>query len=94
MLYAFYCSDKPEAVGVRAANREAHIAFLGEFGDRVFAAGPLLSEDGSAMVGSLIIVECADMAAARDLAARDPYAKAGLFSSVTIKPWRKVLPRS
>jgi len=94
MLYAFYCSDKPEAVGVRAANRDAHIAFLGELGDRVFAAGPLLSEDGSAMVGSLIIVECADMAAARSLAARDPYAKAGLFSSVTIKPWRKVLPKS
>jgi hypothetical protein len=94
MLYAFYCSDKPEAVGVRAANREAHIGFLGELGERVFAAGPLLSEDGTAMVGSLIIVECADLVAARALAARDPYAKAGLFSSVTIKPWRKVLPKS
>jgi uncharacterized protein YciI len=94
MLYTFYCSDKPEAAGVRTANREAHLAFLSQLGDRLFAAGPLLSEDGSAMLGSLIIVECEDMAGARVLAARDPYAKAGLFSSVAIKPWRKVLPKS
>jgi len=94
MLHTLYCSDKPEAVGVRAANREAHLAFLSELGDRLFMAGPLLSEDGSAMVGSLIVVDCEDMAAARALAARDPYAKAGLFSSVAIKPWRKVLPKS
>lgn len=93
MLYAFYCSDKPEAVGVRAANREAHIAFLNQLGERLFVAGPLLSDDGSAMVGSLIIVECEDMTAARAVAARDPYAVAGLFSSVVIKPWRKTLPK-
>jgi uncharacterized protein YciI len=93
MLYAFYCSDKPEAAGVRAANRDAHLAFLGGLGDRLFVAGPLLSDDGSAMVGSLLIIECDDLAAARALAARDPYAQAGLFSSVVIKPWRKTLPK-
>lgn len=94
MLYAFYCSDNPEAVGVRVANREAHLAFLNELGERLFLAGPFLSEDGSTMVGSLIIVECDDLADARRLAARDPYAKAGLFSGVAIKPWRKVFPKS
>jgi uncharacterized protein YciI len=94
MLYTFYCTDKPEAVGVRAAHRETHLAFLSELGDRLFLAGPLLGEDGSTMVGSLIIVDCPDVAAAHALAARDPYAKAGLFSSVAIKPWRKVLPKS
>ena len=94
MLYTFYCSDKPEATGVRVANREAHLAFLNGLGDRLLLAGPLLSEDGATVVGSLIIVECDDMAAARALAARDPYAKAGLFSSVAIKPWRKTLPKS
>jgi uncharacterized protein YciI len=93
MLYMFYCCDKPEAVGVRAANREAHLAFLSELGDRLFLAGPLLSDDSSAMVGSLIIVDCNDMATACTLAAADPYARAGLFTSVVIKPWRKVLPQ-
>lgn len=94
MLYTFYCTDKLEAVGVRAAHREAHLEFLSELGGRLFLAGPLLSEDGATMVDSLIIVDCEDMAAARTLAARDPYAKAGLFSSVAIKPWRKTLPKS
>jgi len=94
MLFAFNCSDKPEAVGVRAANREAHLAFLNGLSDRLFLAGPFLGEDGSTMVGTLLIIDCEDMAAARTLAASDPYAKAGLFSSVDIKPWRKTLPKS
>jgi len=93
MLFSFYCLDKPEAGAIRAANREAHLAFLGGLGDRLMLAGPLLSEDGTGMVGSLIVVECDDIAGARALAARDPYAKAGLFSSVSIRPWRKVLPK-
>lgn len=94
MLYAFYCVDKPEAVGVRAANRDAHLGFLGELGDRVFVAGPFLNDDHSAMTGSLLVIDCEDMAAARALAAEDPYAKAGLFARVDIRAWRKVLPKS
>lgn len=94
MLYVFHCTDNPSAKGVRAANRDAHLAFLGELGDRVFVAGPLLSDDHSEMVGSVLIIDCEDLAGARALAADDPYAKAGLFSRVDIKPWRKVLPKA
>ena len=94
MLFAFHCTDKPEAVGVRAANRDAHLAFLASLGDRIFAAGPYLSDDQSAMIGSLLLIECEDAAAAQALAAEDPYAKAGLFARVDIRPWRKVLPKS
>jgi len=36
MLYTFCCFDKPEAVGVRAANREAHLAFLSELATGCF----------------------------------------------------------
>lgn len=94
MLFAFHCADKPEAVGVRAANRDAHLAFLAELGDRIFAAGPFLNDDQTAMTGSLLIIECDDQAAAEALAAQDPYAKAGLFARVDIRPWRKVLPKA
>ena len=45
------------------------------------------------MVGSLLILDLADQAAADAFAAGDPYARAGLFESVTIHPWRKVLPK-
>lgn len=94
MLFVFHCTDKPEAVGVRAANRDAHLAFLGELGERLLAAGPFLSDDGASMTGSLLIIDCDDRAAAEALADEDPYAKAGLFARVDIRPWRKALPKA
>ena len=45
-----------------------------------------------AMIGSLLLMEFGTGAEAAAFAAGDPYGKAGLFRSVTITPWRKVLP--
>ena len=39
------------------------------------------------MNGSLIVVEAASLDAARTIAAGDPFAKAGIFASVEIRPW-------
>ena len=50
-----------------------------------------VTEDGAGMTGSLLIVEAADLAAAHAFAAGDPYAKAGLFESVAIRPWKWVI---
>ena len=87
MLYVISCTDKAGSGDIRAANRTAHLAYLESFGDKVFAAGPTSStEDASAMTGSLLIVEFDDSAAAERFTTDDPYAKAGLFESVTIKP--------
>lgn len=94
MLYMFHCTDKAGAAPVRADNRAAHLAYLEANADRIFVAGPLLSDDGQGMVGSLLIVECADEAAAKAFAADDPYAKAGLFQSVEIRAWRRVYPKA
>ncbi len=55
-------------------------------------AGPFLSEDGERPVGGLLIMEFDDQGQARAFAEGDPYAQAGLFESVTIRPFRKVLP--
>jgi uncharacterized protein len=54
-------------------------------------AGPTLAADGTTPTGSLIVLEAADLAAAEDAAAQDPYAAAGLFDRVTIEPFRLVL---
>jgi uncharacterized protein len=53
-------------------------------------AGPFLDEGGQ-MTGSLIVLEVEGLAAAKDWAAADPYAKAGLFDSVAITEWKKVI---
>ena len=43
------------------------------------------------MCGSLVILEVEDMAAAEGWAENDPYTKAGLFESVELIPWKKVI---
>jgi uncharacterized protein len=49
-------------------------------------ARPFLGPDGKPS-GSLLILATDDLEAAKALAAEDPYAKAGLFASVDIRPW-------
>lgn len=89
MFYALMAHDKPGALEVRKANRDAHLAYIKETGV-VTQAGPLLDAEGQ-MCGSLVILDVADQAAADGWAAGDPYAKAGLFENVTITPWNRVI---
>ena len=91
MQFAILCLDKPNAASVRAANRPAHLEYLKGFTKNVVVAGPLLTEDGAGMIGSLLMMEFAGRAEAERFAENDPYRKAGLFQSVTITPWRKTL---
>ncbi|KZY36712.1 hypothetical protein A3731_42955 [Roseovarius sp. HI0049] len=74
---------------IRTENREKHLAYIKETGV-VSQAGPLL-DDGGDMCGSLVILDVEDMAAAEGWAENDPYAKAGLFESVELIPWKKVI---
>jgi uncharacterized protein YciI len=89
MLIALIARDKPGALDVRMATREAHLAYVRETGV-VQQAGPLLDGEG-AMCGSLLILDVADMGAAEAWAKDDPYAKAGLFASVELIPWKRVI---
>jgi len=89
MLIALIARDKPGALQTRLDTREAHVAYLKSTGV-VSQAGPLLDSAG-AMIGSLVILDVADEQAARDWAASDPYALAGLFANVELIPWKKVI---
>ena len=89
MLIALIAKDKPNHLEVPTANRPAHVEYL-KSGDQVSQAGPLLSQDGH-MIGSLIILDVADIQSARDWVELDPYAKARLFQSVDLIPWNKVI---
>ncbi|MQQ08176.1 YciI family protein [Epibacterium sp. SM1979] len=89
MLVALIARDKPENLQVRLDNRDAHLAYIKETGV-VAQAGPLMDQDGK-MVGSLIILDVEDMAAAQAWADSDPYAKADLFETVDLITWKKVI---
>lgn len=89
MLYALIARDKPGALQTRLDNRAAHLAYIEDTGV-VAQAGPLL-DDQQQMIGSLLILDVADKAAAQTWADGDPYAKAGLFSGVELIAWKKVV---
>jgi uncharacterized protein len=88
MLFAFICKDKPDSLQVRLDTRPDHVAFLNKLNEAgtLKFAGPFLDTEGKPN-GTLAVIEAEDAAAAAALSAADPYAKAGLFEAVEIKPW-------
>ena len=87
MIYALICTDKPDSLAIRKANRPQHLAYLESLGETLVLAGPFTEPDGATMNGSLVVVEASSLDAARKIAAGDPFAKAGLFAHVDIRPW-------
>ncbi len=88
MLIALIARDKAGALQTRLDNRAAHLAYIDDTGV-VAQAGPLL--EGDAMIGSLVILDVENLAAAEAWAANDPYALAGLFDLVELISWKKVI---
>jgi len=86
MLYAFICTDKTDGLPIRKENRPEHLAYLKSLGDTLKFAGPFTAEDGETMTGSLVVVEADTLQEAKQIADGDPFAKAGLFASVEIRP--------
>ena len=86
MLYVITAIDKEGSLQLRMATREAHIAYIKETGV-VRLGGPFLNAQGE-MVGSMILIDVPDLAAARHWQTNDPYAKSGLFQSSELRPWR------
>jgi uncharacterized protein YciI len=87
MLFALICTDKPDSLELRQRLRPEHLKFLESLGNALKAAGPFTDDEGKP-TGSLVVIEAANRAAITEIAARDPYAVAGLFASVEIKPWK------
>ena len=90
MLYAIICHDKPGAIAIRKANRNAHLEHIRGTDGAIVQAGPLLDGKGQ-MCGSLIIFEAKDLDTVERWTEGDPYAHAGLFESVVIRPWNRVI---
>ena len=88
-LFVISYVDKPNSLALRMANREAHLAYAHDetMAAKVKLGGPYLDDKGD-MAGSLIILEAPDKAAAVAFTQNDPYVKAGLMSSIDVRPFR------
>ncbi len=99
MLYVIIGTDQEESLEARLKARPEHLERLKRLQDegRLLLAGPLPAidseEPGAAgFTGSLIVAEFPDLQAAKAWADRDPYTVTGVYASVTVAPFKKVLP--
>lgn len=99
MLYAIRGEDVPDSLDRRIAARPAHLARLTELqaNGRLILAGPFPAIDSTdpgpaGFSGSLIVAEFESLQAAQAWAEADPYVAAGVYASVSVNPFRKVLP--
>lgn len=99
MLYIIIGEDSKDSLSKRAANREAHLKRLHELKDqgRLVLAGPMPAVDAldpgpAGFTGSVIIAEFPSLAEAQAWAEAEPYLSGGVYTHVTVKPFKKVLP--
>jgi len=99
MWYVIEGTDRPDSLPDRLAARPAHLERLKalQAQGRLLLAGPLPAIDAedpgpAGFTGSLIVAEFPSATDARSWADADPYVAAGVYVSVRVSPFRKVLP--
>jgi len=99
MLYSIIGIDKDNSLADRLAARPDHVErlqLLKQQG-RLILAGPNPAIDSpdpgqAGFSGSLIVAEFDSLEQAQAWADEDPYLKTGVYQSVTVKPFNKILP--
>ena len=99
MLYAIMGEDAPGSLARRQKVRPAHLQRVEQLRNegRLIIAGPHPAIDSpdpgpAGFTGSLIVAEFESLEAAEAWAAADPYTIEGVFTQLTVKPFRQVLP--
>ena len=86
-LFALHALDHPDALPLRLEHYAAHRAFIeteGEHGIAIVMSGPLQSDDGEVMIGSLFIIEAPDRETVEAFAQADPFSQAGVWGDIKI----------
>lgn len=98
MLYAIWAEESPATLALRLEHRPAHLARLQALQSegRLIMAGPLPAIDSpdpgpAGFTGSLIVAEFDSLEAARAFAEADPFVAAGVYTQVTVKPFKRSL---
>lgn len=89
MHYVIHCLDHAGAVQKRLDHYEAHKAYLGSAAMKTVISGPLLADDEQTMIGSCFVVEAASLAEVEAFNRADPFYKAGLWATISIRPFNK-----
>ena len=100
MLYAILSEDVINSLEKRKSARPAHLERLQKLQDagRLVIAGPHPAIDSdttsnAGFTGSLVIADFSDLSTAQQWADKDPYATAGVYQHVSVKPFKQVFPQ-
>lgn len=89
MLFAVIRHDHPNSLDLRMAARPKHLEYLKTVLDKIMYGGALLDDEGK-QIGSMLIIDVADKAAADAFADADPFVEANLFASTSVRQFRPV----
>jgi uncharacterized protein YciI len=93
MLFAFHLVDRADAGDLRARVRPAHKDYLAQVAQQIAFAGPLLADDGQTMLGSLLVIDFADRAAAQAWLQQEPFTRAGLYATSQVHAFANLWPQ-
>jgi uncharacterized protein YciI len=100
MYYAIIGTDIANSLNKRLSVRPEHLARLESLQNegRLLTAGPFPAIDSedpgeAGFTGSLIVADFESLVAAQQWADDDPYIAAGVYDSVSVKPFKKVFPQ-
>ena len=91
MHFAILIYDEPGSAALRDQYRQTHLDYLKAFDAQTLFAGPFTTDDESADLGSLRLIEFPDRATANRHVAEEPYVIGGVQKRWYIQHW---LPRS
>lgn len=91
-LFCFYCRDGEHSDKLRAIHKRAQREFMDQHTDNYAVAGPLINDKGD-FVGSVLIIEAEDEAAARATVNDDPYVTGGVWQSIRVDRFEPVRGR-
>ncbi|MFY9512807.1 MAG: YciI family protein [Rubrivivax sp.] len=93
MIHVFHLVDHPESTALRQQLRPAHKAYLAQVAEHIAFAGPLLADDGSTMIGSLLAIDFDSREAALRWLADEPFTQAGLYARSEVHAFQNLWPQ-
>jgi uncharacterized protein YciI len=87
--------DGDDGAERRDAWRQQHVDHIRrlESEGRIKFAGPIKENDGTRSIGAVIVLQAADLHEARNVVNTDPFVAGGVFETLTVNPFKQVVPQ-
>ncbi|MGY8998850.1 MAG: YciI family protein [Rhodospirillales bacterium] len=86
--YLIHAIDKPDKGSLREELSSEHKAYQKSVENLYVTRGRLLTDDGQHQIGSLMIIDVANLTMAREFWENEPFVKGDLFNRVEFYGWR------